>query len=382
MRITLYQVSEWLALHGLNRELLQDIISAYRVSELRATPAFPMPEIPDIGRNVTDDQHAAFLTIVQPAVLGAFHESASVKAALAEIVFVASTDDSQPPHVIDHGHGRNPTVSMAWKNDAESLMHLMHEVSHALQINLSQSNRMPPLAREVCAFLGELTLMAYVHRQGPSSLLRALLDVWHSHNTRYLGDDLEHLSEAILTDSAAYHYRHNYPIARLVACELFTQGSGPWLEALFASGSDAMAHLPIAHMANAAGRRANYLPALPMSGADQPALGAYRSLGAMALLEIEYWNGVSEMPLGDVYEGLLQHMQKQTAFIALDRHHRPLGYATWEQAPEANRITLTRQAAPFGDHLELQKVLSRHLQLDAGVASRNARSARPEQEAW
>jgi hypothetical protein len=358
----MYRVSDWLALHGLNRERFQDIIAAYRVSELRATPAFTTSEILTVEHNISEDQHAAFREIVQPALLGAFHESAPVKAALAEIVFVASTDDNQPPHVIGHGHGRNPTVSMAWKNDAESLMHLMHEVSHALQINLSQSNRMPPLAREVCAFLGELTLMAYVHRQGPSSLLRALLDVWHLHNTRYLGDDLEHLSEAILTDCAAYHYRLNYPIARLLACELFTQGPGPWLEALFASGSDAMAHFPIAQMAHAAGRRANYLPALPMSGADHPALVAYRSLGAMALLEIEYWNGVSEMPLGDVYKGLLQHMQKQTAFIALDRHHRPLGYATWEQAPEANRITLTRQAAPFGDHLELQKALSRHLQ--------------------
>ncbi|MDD7973820.1 hypothetical protein [Roseinatronobacter alkalisoli] len=382
MKSTLYQVSEWLALHGLNPELVQDIISAYRASELRTTPAFSMPEISAIEHKASGDQHAAFLAIVQPALLGALNDSASVKAALAKIAFVAPSDNSQTPHVIDHGHGRTPTVSMAWKNDAESLMHLTHEVAHALQINLSQGNKMPPLAREVCAFLGELTLMAYVHRHGLASLLRALLDVWHSHNTRYLGDDLEHLSEAILTDGTAYHYRQNYPIARLVACELFTQGTGPWLEALFASGSDAMAHLPIAHMANAAGRRANYLPALPMSGADQPALGAYRSLGAMALLEIEYWNGVSEAPLGDVYQGLLQHMQKQTAFIALDRHHRPLGYATWEQAPEANRTTLTRQAAPFGDQLELQKALSRHLQHDAGVASRNARSARPEQEAW
>ncbi|WP_071469612.1 hypothetical protein [Roseinatronobacter thiooxidans] len=242
-----------------------------------------MPEIPDIGRNASDDQHAAFLAIVQPAVLGAFHESASVKAALAEIVFAVPTDDSQPPHVIDHGHGRYPTVSMAWKNDAESLMHLMHEVSHALQINLSQSNKMPPLAREVCAFLGELCLMAYLHRYGPASLLPALLDVWHSHNTRYLGEDLGHLSEAILTDCAAYHYRQNYPIARLIAVDLFAQRPGPWLEALFASGSDAMTLLPIGQMANVAGRRANYLPALPMSGADQPVLGAYRSLGAMAV---------------------------------------------------------------------------------------------------
>jgi hypothetical protein len=292
------------------------------------------------------------------------------------------SDGSQAPHVIDYGHGRNPTVTMAWKNDAESLMHLVHEVSHALQINLSQDSKMPPLAREVCAFLGELSLMAYIHRHGPSNLLRALLEVWHAHNTRYLGEDLEQLSEATLTDGAAYHYRLNYPIARLIACELFAQGTGPWLEELFASGVDAMSHLPIAQMANAAGRRANYLPALPMSSTDQHALGAYRSLGAMALLEIEYWNGVSETPLGDVYQGLLRHMQKQTAFIALDRYHRPLGYATWDQAPEANRITLTRQAAPFGDHLELQKSLSKHLRHDAGVASRNVRSARSEQEAW
>lgn len=373
---------DWLALHGLRHETIHDILTAFRASELRALPALRSVFHSQSDPNVYPDQSEALKEFVIPALLGQLGSSNAVISALARIRFIAPETPALPPHVIDHGEAGPPRVVMAWSGDALSVLHLAHEVAHAVQINLSQGSAMPPLARETCAFLGELGLIAHLNRNGPEWFAGALLNVWHAETQTILGDDLERFLAAMQDDGARYHYRQNYPIARLVASEMFTQGPGPWLEALFASGSDAMAHLPLAQMANAAGRRANYLPALPMSSTDQPALGAYRSLGAIALLEIEYWNGVSEMPLGDVYQGLLQHMQKQTAFIALDRHHRPLGYATWEQAPEANRITLTRQAAPFGDHLELQKSLSRHLQLDAGVASRNARSARPEQEAW
>ncbi len=197
----------------------------------------------------------------------------------------------------------------------------------------------------------------------------------------YLGRDLEALAQALGAPETPYNYRQNYPIARLAAVELFAQGSGSWLHDLFSAGSGGMCHLPIASMADRASDIANYLPPMPAFDAEQTAMDAYRSLGAMVLLDIEYWKGEPEKRIEDYYSGLLHHLRARTAYVGLDRSHKPIGYSTWtETAGES--VTLTRQAAPFGDHLALQRALERHLGRRAGVSALHDRSARQEQAAW
>ncbi len=101
----------------------------------------------------------------------------------------------------------------------------------------------------------------------------------------------------------------------------------------------------------------------------------------MALIDIDYWKGQSETRIEDYYADLLRHLQDQTAFVALNEQRKPIGYATWSKASRGDEYTLTRQAAPFGDHLALQRALERHLSKTAGVAARQNRSARQEQVA-
>jgi hemolysin-activating ACP:hemolysin acyltransferase len=143
-----------------------------------------------------------------------------------------------------------------------------------------------------------------------------------------------------------------------------------------------MALLPLSKIADLAGQSQNYLPPLPAPDTTQPASDAYRALGAMALLDIDFWKGESERRIEDYYATLLHHLQNRTAFIALDEVRRPVGYATWRKAAGDNTITLTRQAAPFGDHLLLQKALERHLGQESDVHAQHPRSARQEQMAW
>lgn len=125
----------------------------------------------------------------------------------------------------------------------------------------------------------------------------------------------------------------------------------------------------------------NYLPPVPEANADDArTLSVYRKHGVLLLLDIDYWEGASEQPLGIYYDTCLQHIQNETLLIELDEQRRPLGYITWINDDEDSSVVhVQRQAAPFGDHLPLQKALVRHLPDGARLISHHPRSAREAQ---
>lgn len=270
---------------------------------------------------------------------------------------------------------------MGWHGTPDDLICLAHEAAHALQILLSDHALMPPLARETCAFLGELILINHI-RKNDAELFCALSQVWYNENDAYLGGDMNALSTALLDAEAEYHYRLNYPIARLTAAQIFCSSEKSDFSALFSSGNQAMSHLPLEDMANNAGESSNYLPPLPAANLGNPADDDYRALGAIALLDIDYWQGESEARITDYYTTALGHLQNRSLFIALNRLRKPVGYATWHKSSPSAPAILTRQAAPFGDHLSLQKAVERHLQQPGQIFAQHSRSARKEQIAW
>ena len=127
----------------------------------------------------------------------------------------------------------------------------------------------------------------------------------------------------------------------------------------------------------------NYLPEVPEIDKEKPAINAYRSVGMMTLLDLDYWQGESESSIEDYYANLLKHLQNQSKMIAINTESKPIGYVTWEvDAKDSNIISLTRQSSPFGDHLEVQKKLKEFLPDSAVVTSKHKRSARQEQAVW
>ncbi len=56
-------------------------------------------------------------------------------------------------------------IHLVWSGTADDLVCLAHEMAHAAQMILSKGAFMPPVAREVCAFLGELALIRYAKTQ-------------------------------------------------------------------------------------------------------------------------------------------------------------------------------------------------------------------------
>lgn len=355
--------SNWVITHGFDLGRIQDIATAVRSGSLNSRPTLLLVPVHDAApvppRSLA--QKECLETLVLPAFEAALSET-DLSIRLSRDIEYASLSgvDAELPYTVDRGVDQPVLIALNWTGSPDDVICLSHEVAHALQILLSNHEQMPPVAREVCAFLGELVVIAHAYQLAPD-MFPALCAVWHRENDTYLGSDLDALLAALADPLATYNYRLNYPIARLAAVELFNKGDGEWLRQLFASGSDAMRHLPIVDLAKRGGDVENYLPPLPEAELEQPAIDAYRSLGAMALIDLDYWEGKPQTRIDDYYTGLLRHMQDRTAFVAVNDQRQPVGYATWSRTgPDAGR-TLTRFAAPFGNHRTLQRALDRHL---------------------
>jgi hypothetical protein len=369
--------SEWLQLHTLDVDLVTDCVTVIDSDplsfELTSVAAPVGPSIND--RNLAKD--TALAEMISPALSIALGIDASTISDM--ISNICWTDVQEPGNLftINHGPLKAPEISLFWQGSVADLVCLAHEVAHAFQIQLS-GGEMPPIAREACAFAGELALIKWARDNDPS-LADALLQVWQSESQRYLGEDRALVQAGLANPSIPYQYRMNYPLARAAAVELDRAGL-VGVQNLFSAGRQAMNALPLEKIASRAARTQNYLP--PLDVAEVPATNAYRALGAMALLDIDFWRGESEKRIEDYYSGLLHHLQQKTAFIALDPSRRPMGYATWRRSADEATITLVRQSAPFGDHLALQQALARRLSQYVDVHSLHMRSARTEQTAW
>lgn len=374
---------DWSKLHGFERGAVCDCLAAldsngslfdmaeFHGPEWRDDPAHCRLE----GGQLT----AALHKFVSPA-LAVLFEGCDLAPLIAAIEWGTMDNvEIAQPDTVDHGVNRAPEIRMGWRGSASDLMCLAHEVAHAVQLQLSAGSLMPPVARETCAFLGELALIDWCRKNDPD-LASDLLSVWREENAAYFGTDCQLLHAALANPECNYSYRMNYPLARAAAIVMWRAGAD--FQRLFKAGSAAMSLLPIARIADTAGLSQNYLPPLPLPDRDQPAINAYRALGAMALLDIDFWKGEAERRIDDYYATLLHHLQNRTAFVALDEVRRPVGYAIWRSAAGDNTVTLTRQAAPFGDHLLLQKALERHLGQQSDVQTQHPRSARQEQVAW
>ena len=384
LALKLNESRPYLNLHDLDRALLLDILAAWRAGSVGGIPERMIACVPDQVRIPPDllTQNECLTNFVLRALEAALKQPDLRNRIGTETEFSTLAPEGDGlPHTMDRGPDQSVLIALNWAGSPDDVICLAHEVAHAVQIIFSDHNQMQPLAREVCAFLGELLVIAHARTAAPD-LYPALCDVWHRENDAYLGSDIDLLAAALADPKAHYQYRQNYPVARLAAVELFNRGSGEWLRQLFASGRDGMRLVPIDELANRAGNIANYLPAMPQPEPETPAIDAYRSLGAMALIDIDYWEGQSETRIKDYYADLLHHLQDQTAFVALNEQRKPIGYATWSKSALGDGYALTRQAAPFGDHRALQSALERYLRKTAGVTVRHTRSATQEQAAW
>ena len=371
-----YYLADWLSLHDFSVTKIRGFLSQQRVSF-------------DLECVRTDEQQASITltasdcwSLVAEALRLKFpalrDEIETVKQG-CEVNFDASKKN--PPYTLDRGDDF-PYVSVSYRGCASDVICIAHEFGHAVQLFLAGGKFLSPVLREQAAFISELALIDHL-RNLNSEMTVCLVASWSQENKVYLVDNVKKLELALKDDGSPYDYCWNYPIARYCAIALSDSLPVVQLEAVFKG------LWTVEKCVNAAcdkkdvlGMR-NYLPKVPQLDKEKPALNAYRSLGMMVLLDIDYWQGESEKCIEDYYAGLLGHLQKRSSMIAINDVKKPIGYVAWEiDSDKPEVVHLIRQAAPFGDHLEVLKKLRQRLPDEAVVISKHMRSSRKEQSVW
>ncbi|MFC7369318.1 hypothetical protein [Vreelandella zhaodongensis] len=384
---SMFTCTDWLTLHGLSAPRVKGIIASFGPGKFEHLPP-PLNTDRKASlenafiSNKLSSQERCYRNFVVPALVSVFDNESEVRHLLCNHVeFRALSASEEAPYTICQGSGEPPVILMDWRGQPEDLLCLAHEAAHALQILLSNHELMPPVARETCAFIGELLLLDYVETHVPY-LHGPLLDVWHSENSFYLGDCVDLLIDALNHPELSYHYYQNYPLARLAAVQMFSIANNESVCKLFSSGKEAMAHLPIDEMASFATEMENPFPVLQPSDAEHPVVGVYQSLGVMALLDIESSRKASYQCIESYYLNLLDHLQARTAFIALDNDMKPVGYTTWIESNSENNLVLTCQTALPNNRLNLQRALEQYISTTKGVDASYTRNASKEMLVW
>ena len=369
-----YTALDWLELHDLSHESFIEALARIRRIYL---PSAAAPRTDSF--NLTADE--AWLLAAKAIVDFVPELARDVNWVYQFCDKNLSAAASEEPYTKERGADNPPFVSLSYQGTPADALCVAHEFGHALQYHLAKGRFIPPLLRELSAFFAEKALLDYIQKNR-NELHANLYSTWQQDNRIYLGDDANNLSDALEAPTAPYTYRMNYPLARFLSGIIFDVLPRDERPKVF-HGSLPLAECLLNSHQNGVMLMNNYLPQIPEAEKDRPALNAYRALGAMALLDIDYWQGESEKSIEEYYSARLGHMQTQTAFVAIDDDRKPIGYAVWEPDPDdASIVRLKRQASPFGDHLELQKKLQARLPESVTVLSHHSRSAREEQVAW
>lgn len=344
-----HSVKEWLQLHGI------DISAAVEwVSAIDSVDHEQDPSLSSMFSGTKLQFESALHEIIIPA-LGSMFPSQEVAVLIRRMSWSVGSFDA--PCAIDHGPDCAPEIRMSWAGSCEDLVCLAHEASHGLQLLLSANSSMPPIAREVCAFIGELALIDWVS-QKDAALGVQLRAVWKKENSAYLGRDREFLRASLCSPESAYSYRLNYPLARAMAVKIF-DASHSYL-ALFSAGEDAMRLLPFSETFCSSPRN-NYLPPMPEAHPEHWALCLYRLLGASVLIDLDYWFGEAERSIADYYMALCGHLKDRSVFVGYDETKRPIGYVRWQERCDSSSQALNRHAAPFGNLGTLIQLYEQHI---------------------
>lgn len=230
-----HTIDSWAALHHIDIAVVSRSLMAL---------SFPIADAAKVGASLTSnklarvDRESALRDIIIPTFDRLLGPNVLRSALNGSISFVDS-NCSLPPYTIDRGPNCPPQIHLPWTHTVQDLMWLMHEVSHAAQLALSEHRTMPPIARETCAFLGELALIDYAKDFHPK-LGWSLQRVWRHHSSTYLGTNLDLLKQVLLNQHNRYIYEINYPLARMASVYLHSRATHSDAIALFKSGAHGM----------------------------------------------------------------------------------------------------------------------------------------------
>ena len=219
-----YTIQDWLGLHQISRDQALALCRSMR------------PQQPHQRKSHGQSSHIEsnhlqldMTRCIESLIIPAFVELLGAESNVQEIVAEVEILNLQPseldlPYTTRSDATGVPSVRLVWNNDPESLMTLAHEMGHAIQMRMCDYEFMPPLVREVCAFMGELATIEATMQQS-QDLYQALQQLWSAQNHAYLDVQLDELEQALHGDDAPYNYRQNYPFARIASSRIYAERS-------------------------------------------------------------------------------------------------------------------------------------------------------------
>ena len=225
-----HTLSDWLALHELDpvscRRILQAMTceaASEPVARKRGNSGYQVPDH-EVAWLRTVEAMREFLSEQQSIIDDTFEKT--------EKVLVDRPDKSRKALTLDNGPTAYPTIFFSYRGEPSDSLIVAHEFGHALQIRASRGKFVPPIMREVCAFLGEGALLSHTLRHNPAHYT-FLAQVWQADNYKYFGPQKDRLQTAMSRPDALYKYSWNYPIARHLAIQISERCSRDWIWRVF-----------------------------------------------------------------------------------------------------------------------------------------------------
>lgn len=210
-----HSLSDWLALHELSPATCHRILDAMVLETDRGlskkSPKGYQVVGPEVAWLNAVEAMRDFLPEQQGIIDDTFQNS--VKIALDD------PDKRRKGLTLDNGSGAYPTILFSYRSKPVDALVIAHEFAHAVQIMASQGRYVPPIIREICAFLGEGALLSHAMR-GHQTQHAHLLQAWQEANRRHFGTQKERLQADLSELDASYRYDWNYPIARYLAIQI------------------------------------------------------------------------------------------------------------------------------------------------------------------
>ena len=216
------QMADWLALHDVTPDFVTAILSSQ--APVEQPPKRPLAR--------TDLSGELVWKIAANACGQAIPEGQPMIAAVVENTRRTFTPDTAkyPRAFTLHDAGDGwPFVSCPYSGRLSDALAVGHEFGHAFQVCATKPRDMAPVLRETCAFLSEAWLAAQLDRFHTQHGVDAN-HLWAKQRAEFLGPNAKSLINAAQSPGEKYNYRWNYPVAFILAQQIFEQGNrfDPW----------------------------------------------------------------------------------------------------------------------------------------------------------
>lgn len=209
-----HSLSDWLNLHALDATTCHAVLDAIARGSASATEGHDRPKPPYQPL----DLDTAWRRTVEALCDALPEQHGIIDATFANTqkIVLDRPGPSRKAVTLDNGRDAYPTILFSYRGAPAEHLVVAHEFGHALQIRASQGRLVPPIVREVCAFLGEAALLSHAGRRHAAQHA-GLVHAWRRDSHRYFGMQSERLRAALATPAAPYIYAWNYPVARYLA---------------------------------------------------------------------------------------------------------------------------------------------------------------------